>query len=59
MKNAIKAGDKVTLGAANGLGCGTFLVLSVTDRPVIHQLHVQGRNGATWWARLEGAKKVG
>jgi hypothetical protein len=57
MKNAhIKAGDKVTLSAENGLGSNPFLVLRVVPGDVIHNLYVQGLNGETWWARIQGAK---
>ena len=52
MKNTIKPGDRVTLSP------GTFLVLEVDPREIIHQLYVRGRNGETWWARSEGAKIV-
>ena len=58
MKNTIKPGDRVTLSPVNGLGCGTFLVLEVDPREIIHQLYVRGPNGETWWARSEGAKIV-
>lgn len=56
MKNAIQPGDRVILSAVNGLGRGLFEVLEVDPRDVIHQLHVRGENGHTWWARSEGAK---
>jgi hypothetical protein len=59
MKNDIKIGDTVTLGAANGLGTGTFTVLKVYPNDPIHGLLVQGQNGNTWPARIEGAKVVG
>ena len=59
MKNiAIQPGDTVTLAPENGLGRGKFYVLHVDDRDVIHQLHVQGSNGVTWWARAKGARIV-
>lgn len=58
MKNDIRIGDTVTLGAQNGLGRGSFVVLAVDLRDIIHQLHVRGQNGQTWWARAEGAKVV-
>ena len=58
MKNTIKPGDTVTLGAQNGLGRSRFLVLEVVPGDRIHNLRVQGQNGQTWWARLEGAKAV-
>lgn len=58
MKNAIKPGDTVTLGAENGLGRGHFLVLEVSPKDVIHRLTVRGKNGLVWSARLEGAKVV-
>jgi len=56
MKNAIRPGDRVILSPVNGLGRGLFEVLEVDPRDVIHQLHVRGTNGNTWWARSEGAK---
>ena len=58
MATNIKAGDKVTLSHLNGLGGGVFTVLRVDVRDIIHQLHVVGQNGQTWWARAEGAKVV-
>ena len=58
MANDIKVGDKVTLGAENGLGRGTFTVLKVYPGDLIHSLLVQGSNGHVWPARREGAKIV-
>ena len=58
MKNDIRIGDTVTLGIQNGLGRGSFVVLAVDLRDIIHQLHVRGQNGQTWRARAEGAKVV-
>ena len=59
MKNTIKPGDKVTLGAENGLGRGVFTVLDVYTGDLIHKLRVRGTNGDVWPARIEGAKIVG
>ena len=57
MKNTqIKIGDKVTLGAENGLGQGVFTVIKVYHGDPIHKLLVQGSNGHFWSARIEGAK---
>ena len=58
MKNDIKPGDTVILGAVNGLGTGTFKVLKVYPNDPIHKLLVQGTNGI-WPARIEGARVVG
>ena len=58
MNNDIQPGDRVILSPVNGLGCGAFLVLEVDPRDIIHRLHVEGRNGQRWWARIEGAKVV-
>lgn len=59
MKNTtISPGDTVTLSPENGLGRGTFTVLKVYPGDTIHGLLVQGSNGETWPARIEGAKKV-
>jgi len=58
MKNDIRIGDTVALDTQNGLGRGSFVVLAVDLRDIIHQLHVRGKNGQTWWARAEGAKVV-
>lgn len=59
MKNiSISPGDTVTLGPENGLGRGTFTVLKVYPGDTIRGLLVQGSNGETWPARIEGAKKV-
>ena len=58
MNNDIQPGDRVTLSPANGLGRNAFLVLEVDPRDIIHRLHVEGRNGQRWWARIEGAKVV-
>jgi len=58
MKNDIKPGDTVTLGAVNGLGTGTFKVLKVYHGDLIHKLLVQGTNGI-WPARIEGARVIG
>ena len=54
--NNIKVGDKVTLGAVNGLGRGVFTVLKVYPGDPIHSLLVQGANGEVWPARREGAR---
>ena len=59
MKNDIKVGDKVTLGALNGLGRGVFEVLRVYHGDPIHKLLVQGANGHVWSARIEDARVVG
>jgi hypothetical protein len=58
MKNDIKPGDTVTLGAVDGLGTGPFKVLKVYPNDPIHKLLVQGTNGI-WPARIEGARVVG
>ena len=58
MKNDIKIGDTVILGAVNGLGTGRFVVLKVYHGDPIHKLLVQGSNGHVWSARIEGAKVV-
>ena len=52
----IKVGDRVILGPQNGLGVDPFLVLRVVPGDIIHNLYVQGSNGETWWARIQGAK---
>lgn len=57
-KNGIRPGSYVTLDPENGLGCGTFVVIDVDPRDGIHQLHVRGPNGQTWWARSDGARIV-
>ena len=57
--NNIKIGDKVVLGAVNGLGNGVFTVLKVYHGDPIHKLLVEGSNGHAWSARIEGAKVVG
>jgi hypothetical protein len=54
--NNIKVGDKVTLGAVNGLGRGVFTVLKVYPGEAVHGLLVQGANGEVWPARREGAR---
>ena len=56
--NNIKPGDTVILGGENGLGKNPFLVLEVHPENLIHRLYVRGRNGETWWARIEGAKVI-
>ncbi len=58
MNNAISPGDKVTLGAVNGLGRGVFTVLDVYPGNPIHKLLVRGGNGEVWPARIEGARKL-
>ena len=40
--NKVQVGDKVILGANNGLGTGQFLVLKVYPGDPIHGLLVQG-----------------
>ena len=57
--NNIKIGDKVVLGAVNGLGTGVFEVLKVYPGDPIHKLLVQGPNGHVWSARIEGVRVVG
>jgi len=59
MKHNIKVGDTVTLGAHDGLGMGSFLVLKVYHGDPIHKLLVQGANGQVWPARIEGVRVVG
>jgi hypothetical protein len=54
----IAPGDTVTLGAANGLGLGRFVVQRVYAGDPIHKLLVRGPNGETWPARLDGAVRV-
>ena len=58
-QNNIKVGDIVTLHANNGLGPGRFEVLEVAEGDIIFRLRVRDANGATWRARIEGAKIVG
>ena len=57
-RTQINPGDLVTLGRTSGLGSNPFLVLQVLPGDLIHNLYVQGLNGQTWWARLEGARVV-
>ena len=52
----IKPGDKVTLGAENGLGRCVYTVLDVYPGDLIHKLRVRGPNGEVFPARLEGAR---
>ena len=60
MKNTnVSVGDKVTLGAANGLGRGVFEVLKVYPGDPIHGLLVRGANDEVWPARRDGAVVVG
>ncbi|NBR46466.1 MAG: hypothetical protein EBT68_05050 [Verrucomicrobia bacterium] len=56
--NTVQVGDKVILGANNGLGTGQFLVLKVYPGDPIHGLLVQGANGQVWPARVEGTRIV-
>ena len=59
MNNDIRPGDRVILSPVNGLGCSAFLVLEVDPHVhPTHRIHVEGRNGQRWWARIEGAKVV-
>jgi hypothetical protein len=57
-KRNIRPGDMVILGAVNGLGTNPFRVLNVLQGNIIFQLYVQGANGQTWYARIDGAQIV-
>jgi len=59
MQHNVKIGNRVILGAVNGLGNGVFEVLKVYHGDPIHKLLVQGSNGHVWSARIEGIRVVG